>query len=273
MKLTHSKLFGLTGLLVLALAAGCGSSTDDDPDATTDLGGSDSGPGDTGPGDEGPGDEGPGDTPVAKAKVRAIHLSPDAPAVDLFANDGATAAASGLAFPNSTGYLELDAGTYDFDLAPAGQPASASVLAIDDLALEGGTSYTAAAIGPVASLQALALVDAVDGIPAGSFRVRAIHAAAGVGKVDIWALGDTPAKVYSQVDFGVAGDPLDLPAGAYTLGFDVNADATPDLVFETPDLPAGLFINLFAVKQADAVFLVAQLPDGTTARIDPTPAP
>ena len=220
---------------------------------------------------ETPMDMSTGDQPIAKAKVRAIHLSPDAPAVDLFVNGGATPAAAGLAFTKSTGYLEVDAGTYTFDISPAGKTSADHVLEVKDLALAGDKSYTAAAFGTLASIQALALGDDVTGIPAGSFRVRVIHAAEGVGKVDVWNIPGTgdPAKVISQLDFAKSSDTLDLPAGSYTLGIDVNADAKPDLVFKTPDLPAGIYLNVFAVKDGAAVFLIAQLPDGSTARIDP----
>ncbi|HEY8946431.1 MAG TPA: hypothetical protein VIM73_19405, partial [Polyangiaceae bacterium] len=98
------------------------------------------------------------------------------------------------------------------------------------------------------------------------------HAAPGVGQVDIWNLpaSGAPASLWSNVDFGAAGAALDLEAGAYRIGIDVDNDATPDLTFALPDLEAGAFVNVFAVNDEDAnVFLIAQLRDGTTARIDP----
>jgi len=222
------------------------------------------------------GTDGGGETPpVARARLRAIHLSPDAPAVDIFANGGPTAAVTGLAFPNGTDYLDLEAGTYDFDIAPAGAGIGAKVKSVPDLLLEGGKSYTAFAYDGVASLKVGALVDDDAGLAPGNIRVRAIHVAVGVGQVDIWNIpaSGSPAPLYPDFDFGAVGDYLDLPAGAYTLGFDIDNDATPDLVFETPTLPAGAVINLFAVAQGTDVFLIAQLNDGSTARIDPRPAP
>jgi len=79
----------------------------------------------------------------------------------------------------------------------------------------------------------------------GMLRVRAVHAAPGVGQVDIGnipAAGE-PTPLWTNVDFGVAGDAIDLEAGSYTLGVDVD-DMTPDLTFVLPELPAGTFANV-----------------------------
>jgi hypothetical protein len=91
-----------------------------------------------------------------------------------------------------------------------------------------------------------------------------------VGQVDIWNIPATgaPSPLYTDVDYGVAGGAMDLPAGAYTIGFDVDNDANPDVVFDLPSLPAGTVANVFAVSEGSTVFLIAQLQDGTVARID-----
>jgi hypothetical protein len=211
---------------------------------------------------------GAGDEP---ARVRVIHLSPDAPGVDVFVNGGEDPAVADLEFPDGTPYLNVPAGTYTFDVAPAGTSADDAVLTIEDLPLEAGASYTAVAYDELASISALALGDDYDGLDAGNIRLRAVHVAAGVGQVDIWNITDAenPAPVYVDLDFGAAGDAVDIPAGAYTLGIDVDDDATPDLTFALPELAAGTVVNAFAVADGADVFLLAQLPDGATARIDP----
>jgi hypothetical protein len=203
--------------------------------------------------------------------VRVLHLSPDAPGVDVFANGGDEPVVENLEFPDGTEYLDVPAGTYTFDIAPAGTSADDAVLTVPDLELEAGSSYTAVAFDELASISALALVDDAEGLDAGDIRIRAIHTAAGVGEVDIWDVTNpgSPSPLYEDVDFGVAGDAIDVPAGAYSVGIDIDDDATPDLTFDLPALDGGTLVNLYAVAADGDVFLLAQLPDGTTARIDP----
>lgn len=225
---------------------------------------------------DGGADSATGDAGEALARVRVIHLSPDAPAVSVYANDGATPVVATLAFPAGTDYLEVPAASYDFDVAPAGMGPSNSVLAVDDVELSGGESYTVVAYGLVASgsatpLSALALVDDASPVGSGMIRVRAIHAAAGVGQVDIWnvPMAGSPTPVFENLDYGAASNATMLPAGAYTLGLDANNDGTPEFTFTTPALQAGAILNVFAVAPTSGnPYLIAQFADSTTARID-----
>jgi hypothetical protein len=203
--------------------------------------------------------------------IRVLHLSPTAPAVDVFANQGAAPVFQSLDYLSGTGYLNIPAGTYDFDISASGQPASSAVLSVSGLALEAGKFYTAVAFDELSAIKLLALEDDVSGLGAGNIRVRPIHAAAGVGTVDIWNIpsSGSPSKLYSDVPFGAIGAYLDLPAGAYTLGFDVNKDMVPDVIFELPTLPTGTIANVFAVSDAGGVRLAAQLQDGTVATVSP----
>ena len=205
--------------------------------------------------------------PPAMASIRVAHLSPDAPAVDVYAGD--TKVVPMLEFPKGTSYLSVEAGIYSFHVAPAGTSVQDSVLDIDGLELMGGKSYTAVAFDQLSSIKALALVDDYSGLAAGNIRIRAIHAANGVGMVDIWNITDpnSPSPLFTQVDFGDVSAYADVPAAAYVLGFDVDADAVPDLTFDVPELPAGQVANVFAVNDG-AVFLAAQLTEGDIVRID-----
>jgi hypothetical protein len=251
-------------LVVGLLALGCGDDDNDvPPDAETDA----PVPADTGvpPVDAGP------DAALDTAAIRVIHLSPDAPAVDVFANGATPAVVTDLEFPEGTEYLSVPAGTYDFDVAPEGGEPADAVLSVADLELEAGNNYTAVAYDVLASIQALALEDDMSPVAAGNIRLRVIHVAVGVGEVDIWNVTDPgdPQPLYTDVDFGDVTDYAELPAEAYTVGIDVDGDADPDLIFEVPALDDGEVVNVFAVAEGEDVFLIAQLSDGTTVRIDP----
>lgn len=84
-------------------------------------------------------------TPASgKAHVRFIHLSPNAPAVDIAVDGGA------VVFPNTsfkvgTAFTPLDAGTYDLEVRVAGTQTVA--LDLDPINLEAGKIYTVFAKG------------------------------------------------------------------------------------------------------------------------------
>lgn len=79
-----------------------------------------------------------------KAHVRFIHLSPDAPTVDIAVRNGGTVF-SNIAFKQGTAFTPLDAGTYQLDVKVAGTPTVA--LQLPDITLESGKIYTVFAKG------------------------------------------------------------------------------------------------------------------------------
>jgi hypothetical protein len=78
------------------------------------------------------------------ARVRVLHASPDAPAVDVVAGENGDALFENVAFGESD-YTEVPEGEYTLDIYPAGDR-EASVFEID-VSLAGGTVYSAFAIG------------------------------------------------------------------------------------------------------------------------------
>ena len=114
--------------------------------------------------------------PIASAaKVRVVHFSADAPAVDIAtAGSGVDeAVVKALAYPDATGYLELPGGTYDLEVRLAGETTVALPLA--DVTIEDGRAYSVFAVGSAASpavggnaLQAVVAVDGTAGAAAGT---------------------------------------------------------------------------------------------------------
>lgn len=79
-----------------------------------------------------------------EARVRAIHASPDAPAVDVTVNDGAVTLFEGVEFGESSGYAVVDADEYEVEIRPAGggDPVFETTATLD-----AGSTYTAFAVG------------------------------------------------------------------------------------------------------------------------------
>lgn len=84
-----------------------------------------------------------------KAHVRFIHLSPDAPAVDITLADG-TVVFGNISFKEFTAFTPLDAGTYNLQVRLAGT--STVVLDLGNITLTSGEIYTAYARGFVAGV-------------------------------------------------------------------------------------------------------------------------
>lgn len=78
------------------------------------------------------------------ARVRVIHTSPDAPAVDI-ALTGGDVLIPALEFPNASDFLEVPADTYDLEVRPAGSMDVA--LPLPGVMLEAGMAYDVFAIG------------------------------------------------------------------------------------------------------------------------------
>lgn len=95
-------------------------------------------------------------TPAAgKAHVRFVHLSPDAPAVDIALAGGGAVVFANVAFKGFDGFTPLDAGTYDLEVRIAGT--GTVVLPLPGITLQTGKIYTVFAKGFVGGTGAQAL--------------------------------------------------------------------------------------------------------------------
>ena len=94
-----------------------------------------------------------------QAKLRVFHASPSAPAsVDVAVTDGPVLV-EGLAFPEATGYLTVDAGTYPLEIRAAGETDAALTL---EATLAAGENYTAIAMdGGDAGVQVIVATEAM----------------------------------------------------------------------------------------------------------------
>ena len=93
---------------------------------------------------------------AGKAHVRFIHLSPDAPAVDITLTDG-TVVFSNASFQDFTSFTPLDAGSYDLQVRAAGT--STVVLTLPTITVSDGMIYTVFAKGLLSNLAAEIIVN------------------------------------------------------------------------------------------------------------------
>ena len=143
------------------------------------------------------------------AKVRVGHFSPDAPAVDVYANGGAIL--TDVEFGVLSPYLEVPGGTYTIEVVAAGtDPADGAVIGPVDLEFAAGTMTTVAATNALASIEAKVLNDEPNP-QEGIAQVRIVHFSADAPAVDIAPDGEpalVPGLAYPN-DTGY----VDLPEG------------------------------------------------------------
>jgi hypothetical protein len=187
------------------------------------------------------------------AKVRVGHFSPDAPAVDVYANGGAIL--EDVPFGVLSDYLEVPGGTYTIEVVAAGaDPADGAVIGPVDLEFAAGTATTVAATNALASIEAQVLVDEPnpqDGIA----QVRVVHYSADAPAVDVAVDGGD--VVAENLAYPNAAGYLDLPEGEYDL--EIRPTGTTDVAFDIDPLPlaGGTSYTVFAIGSlADGSFTV-----------------
>ena len=179
-----------------------------------------------------------------KAMVRVVHASPDAPAVDVWVN-GAVAF-SNAPFKGITNYASLDPASYQVQVTPTGASTPVVIDATLDLAAD--TDYTVVAVGQLANIEPLVLVDN-NAIPAeGKSHVRFVHASPDAPAVDIAVKGGP--VLFSNVAFKGVGDYLPVDAGTYDL--EVRLAGTTTVALEVPGvkLDAQTVYTIFAMGLA-----------------------
>jgi len=85
-----------------------------------------------------------------EAAVRVAHLSPDAPTVDVTANEGSVVLADNASFGDVTDYLTVPAGNHTVEVRAATADNNGSIVASFDVSLENESAYTAWAGGYLA---------------------------------------------------------------------------------------------------------------------------
>jgi hypothetical protein len=153
---------------------------------------------------------------MSTGSVRAAHMSPDAPNVDIYV-DG-SAVLEDVAFGTVSGYLDVPAGDREVEITAAGD-ADTSVFS-GTVPVGADTAYTLAAAGEISEgadepFEVLVLEDDNSAPESGEARVRLVHASPDAPAVDV-TLESNGSAVYDGVEYG-SSEYAAVPAGDYTL--------------------------------------------------------
>jgi hypothetical protein len=216
---------------------------------------------------------------VETTTIRVVHLSPGAPAVDIFANgDGSAPAVDALAVLNSK-TLTVPAGEYEFAISADGSPIEDAVFSVPKLDYDAGKTYTVIAVGKLAdnSFDIVRIENDAEGLDPAKLRLQVTHAASAkpFAEVDVWAGADADslATLIEDFKFKSTGT-ADVGPDDLVVGLDIDNDAKPDAVWEISGAslaPAvGAVVNVFAYSDdKDKPSLQVVAFDGPAIQLDP----
>ncbi|AQS58172.1 DUF4397 domain-containing protein [Desulforamulus ferrireducens] len=196
--------------------------------------------------------------------IRILHASPDAPAVDVLAND--TLVAQNLSYRSFSEYLQLVPGTYNFKVYPAGNRTNPIVTS--DVNIDPGTIATLAVVGRLADPALQLIPEPKETIPPGQLKLRFAHFSPFTTNVDVYLNG---ARLFSNVGYREVSEYFAINPGSYTL--ELRPASSDEVILTVPNqqLTAGKFFTTYFVGFVGGTpGLQLLLPlDGNTY-IDPT---
>lgn len=160
--------------------------------------------------------------------VRIIHTVPDAPNVDIYADDKLIV--NNLAYGDYTDYLPIPEGVYKISLYAAGTKDSAVLSNM--LTVTGNSILTIAAVGTLSNIELLAITDANQTRNQGKAMIRFLHLSPNAPAVDITLPNGT--VIFSNVSFKHITSYIDVAPMNYTL--QVRVAGTPNVVLTVPNV-------------------------------------
>lgn len=177
--------------------------------------------------------------------VRVLHAVPDAPNVDVYANDKIIA--KNLAFGDNTPYTPVSAGTYVISLYVAGT--KDSPVLTNRLVIVNNSILTVAAAGTLDTIGFLAIPDSNMPMETGKAMVRFSHLSPNAPAVDITLPDGT--ILFGNVAFKQLAPYISVPPMNYTL--QVRVAGTPNVVLTVPNvsLAQNKIYTVYAVGLVD----------------------
>ena len=173
--------------------------------------------------------------------IRIFHASPNAPAVDVYANSNLLV--KNLSYKEASQYLPVPAGTYNIKVYPSGNMTNPVINTT--VSIPKSKVFNVAAIGTLPNISLFPIPEPVMGEKLGRPCVRFVHLSPNAPAVDIrLANGNI---VFNDVSYKEITDYACVPAGNYT--FKVNAAGTNNTALTVPNvrLDNNTYYTIYAV--------------------------
>jgi len=178
--------------------------------------------------------------------IRVLHASPDAPPVDVYAND--MLIAQNLAFNDYTNYLSVPPGNYIVEVFPTGEKVTPVVYS--NLTIPTGSAFTIAAIGNLENIGLYPIPEEYTPPQNGKYSyVRFVHLSPNAPPVDIALPNGT--QLFEDVEYEEYTNYMRVNPATYT--FEVKPTGSNDIVLSVPDvtLEAGKIYTAYATGLVD----------------------
>ena len=143
--------------------------------------------------------------------IRLLHAVPNAPAVDVYANE--MLIARNLSYKDFTEYFAVPASNYHIRVFPTGQKTNSLLTA--NISVPAGSIFTAAAAGEAQNLSVVNISDRLMPLPPGKAYIKFVHLSPNAGSVDVTR--PNGAKLFSGAEFKDITNYTAVDPGVYTL--------------------------------------------------------
>lgn len=182
-----------------------------------------------------------GNYECTKSFIRILHAVPNAPAVDVYAND--VLIAKKLVYREFTEYLPVEPGYYRIEIFPHGVKENPVFNA--RIEVSPNQIYTGAAVGLLPDIGLLVIQEPYEEIPMGMAAIRVSHLSPTAPNVDVTLPNGQP--LFSDVEYLETTEYLAVPPETYTL--QLRVAGTNDIVLTVPNikLNEGRYYTVYAV--------------------------
>ena len=179
--------------------------------------------------------------PITPSYIRLLHASPNAPAVDIYANGSPLA--RNLSYRGFTEYLPVPGGTYNIAVFRAGQ--TTNPVLTTNINIPGGSIFTVAAIGLLPNITLLPIEEPRLSIPAGKLMLRFVHLSPNAPNVDLEI--QPGGMIFRNVAYKDITQYIPINPATYT--FNLKVTGTNQRVLYVPNirLEAGRFYTIYAI--------------------------
>ena len=160
--------------------------------------------------------------------IRLFHASPNAPAVDVYANGNLIVA--DLTYKELSPYLPVAPGNYNITVYPSGEMTNPVINT--PVSIAENTIFNVAVIGTLPDISLFPIQEPITAQYSGSACVRFIHLSPNAPSVDIKLSDGT--TVFNNVAYKNATTYACIPGGTYT--FKVSPTGTDNVVLTVPNV-------------------------------------